>query len=86
MKVFELIHPDENKEWFTGKNIIQALSNYTIKMGVSLQEIEDCNIVEIPHKELFKYAYKKDNAVITNFENWLNENNIVPEIIRSIVA
>lgn len=51
MKVFELQHPENEKEWITGKNVIDALKNYLFHLGMDISEIEDSDIVEVPESE-----------------------------------
>lgn len=51
MKVFELQHPENEKTWITGKNVIDAIKEYLFESSVDISEIEDCDIVEVPESE-----------------------------------
>jgi len=82
MKIFEIIHPDGEKEWFTGQNLLSALNNYINTTECDLYDLTECEITELP-KELYSFYIVQGETEDQdmNFEQWLKENQFNPEII-----
>ena len=82
MKIFELIHPDGETEWFTGQNLLSALNNYINTTECDLSNLTECEITELP-KELYSFYIVQGETEDQdmNFEQWLKENQFNPEII-----
>lgn len=75
MKVFELQHPENEKTWIAGKNVIDAIKEYLFESSVDISEIEDCDIVEVQESEWDK---------ITVVNNDYDEND--PNDFREITV
>lgn len=82
MKIFELIYPDLEKEWFSGQNLLSALDNYINTTECDLSDLTECEINEVP-KELYSLhivdGETEDQDM--DFEQWLKENPFHPVII-----
>lgn len=82
MKIFELIHPDGEKEWFSGHNLLSALNNYINTTECDLDYLTECEITELSKDQYRNFIVEGETEdQDMNFEQWLKENKFHPEII-----
>jgi len=48
LRIFELQHPDDEKEWIAAKSILEALQFYCSETSTDLIELDDYDIIELP--------------------------------------
>lgn len=77
MKIFEFRWTSQDeKEWVSGRTIVEALKTYKSVTGTDIEEMEDDDdIVEIPREKWGEYTVNEvDNDRIITFEQWMEEN------------
>ena len=83
MKIFELENADGQKEWFSGKTILNALVNYISTTECDISDLRDCELKELPQSEWDKYTvYNNEDFECESitFTEWMKDNP-KPEII-----
>lgn len=78
MKIFEFRWTSQDeKEWVSGRTIVEAMKTYKSVTGTDIEEMEDDDdIVEIAREKWGEYTVNEvDNDRIITFEEWMKENN-----------
>lgn len=82
MRIFEIRHDEDNKEWISGKTLFRALLNYTNTTECSLSDLADAEIVELPDTVWHMYFIDQEGPDgKISFNDWIKENDKYPEII-----
>ena len=90
MKIFELRWTSQQeKEWVSGRTMIEALKTYLLTTGIDIVELDDDDdIVEVPKEEWSKLIVRNteynendpDDVEEMTFEQWMEENQN-PDVI-----
>lgn len=90
MKIFELRWTSQDeKEWVSGRTLIEALKTYLSITGTDIDDLEDEDeIVEVPKEDWSKMIIRNANYSESNsddfkemtFEEWMKQNPS-PDII-----
>ncbi|PKP11977.1 MAG: hypothetical protein CVU09_00315 [Bacteroidetes bacterium HGW-Bacteroidetes-4] len=79
LRVFELQHPDGEKEWIAAHTIIEALQTYCSTTDASLFELDDYDLVEVPQTR-----WDELNIVNPDCENDELEKTTLREIVQGM--
>lgn len=80
-KIFELEHPDGEKEWFTGDTNVQALCNYLQMTSCDIDDLGDAVLRELPRYKWGKYMVKEEDEEERTFADWMKHNGNRDDII-----